>query len=114
MITDEMIEAFADKFCAVNMVTFLEANREEIRSALQAALAEAWNTRTPAPDRLREAEELAMLRNIAEAARGLCFGSDWNNGNQVRLHGYREKLIRAVTAMYPNHPCAREAMKGGE
>ncbi len=62
------------------------------------------------------ADEIARLREIAEAARGLCFGADWNNGNHVKLHGYREKLIRAVAAMYPDHPCARAALadqKGG-
>ena len=41
-------------------------------------------------------EELKLLRPVYEAARGLCHGTDWNNGNHARLHGYREKLIAAT------------------
>lgn len=51
-------------------------------------------TPTP-PDDEREAK----LREVYEAARGLCFGTDWNNGTQAATHGYRARLINAVNAV---------------
>lgn len=44
---------------------------------------------------------------LLDAARGLCFGEDWNNGTHARLHGYRAKLIAAVADLCPDHPVAR-------
>lgn len=43
--------------------------------------------------------ELLALRAVYEAARGLCYGHDWNEGTQAKLHGYRNKLIKAVDAI---------------
>jgi hypothetical protein len=42
-------------------------------------------------ERLREA-----LKPITEAAYGLSFGADWNNGTHVKMHRYRQKLLDAI------------------
>jgi len=42
---------------------------------------------------------LEKLQAVYEAARGLCHGHDWNEGTQAKLHGYRNKLIKAVDAI---------------
>jgi hypothetical protein len=54
-------------------------------------------------DRLRAAEERVKrleeaLRPITDAAHGLSFGTDWNNGTHAKTHGYRKKLIEAIPA----------------
>ncbi len=41
------------------------------------------------------------LRAVYEAARGLCFGTDWNKGTQALRNGYRQLLINAVHAVEP-------------
>lgn len=43
--------------------------------------------------------KLAQYERLYEAANGLSFGEDWNNGTQAKLHGYRQKLIDAVAAI---------------
>lgn len=47
-------------------------------------------------------ERLAKLEAVYAAARGLVFGTDWNQGTHARLHGYRNKLIDAVVAIEPD------------
>lgn len=49
------------------------------------------------PQSLRDrvVEEIGPL---IEAAHGLSFGIDWNNGNHAVLHGYRQKLLDALPA----------------
>lgn len=42
-------------------------------------------------------EELAALRPIADAAKGLAHGEDWNNGTHAKI--YRPKLIAALRAL---------------
>lgn len=42
-------------------------------------------------------EELAILRPIADAAKGLAHGTDWNNGTHAKI--YRPKLIAALRAL---------------
>lgn len=47
----------------------------------------------------RESAALAqvkVLMPVYEAAYGLSFGTDWNNGNHAIKHGYRHKLVEAV------------------
>ena len=36
------------------------------------------------------------VRPLIEAAEGLSYGEDWNNGTQAKLHGYRQKLLDAL------------------
>lgn len=43
--------------------------------------------------RLREA-----LEPLVNAARGLTYGEDWNNGIAAKKHGYRQRLLEAVPA----------------
>lgn len=43
-----------------------------------------------------EPVHIQALRRLYEAARGLSFGEDWNNGTAAKLHGYRQKLIDAI------------------
>lgn len=40
--------------------------------------------------------EFHALQRVVEAAHGLSFGKDWNNGNAAKRHGYRAKLLRAL------------------
>lgn len=47
--------------------------------------------------RLRK--EVAELREVYEAARGLTYGTDWNQGTQAKNHGYRDRLIASVAAI---------------
>lgn len=50
--------------------------------------------------RIAELEaENAELNAVYRAARGLCHGTDWNNGTHAVRHGYRAKLIKAVSAV---------------
>jgi len=81
----------------------LESNEREIayvreRQELDLALANKFRSENVSLRTALEAseEELKLLRPVYEAARGLCHGTDWNNGNHARLHGYREKLIAAT------------------
>lgn len=46
-------------------------------------------------------EHVRKLEAVYDAARGLCFGVDWNNGVAAIKHGYRQKLIEAVNAIKP-------------
>jgi hypothetical protein len=73
----ELYEAGCKTWNPVYQVVLKE--RDTLRTALEAS-----------------EEELKLLRPVYEAARGLCHGTDWNNGNHARLHGYREKLIAAT------------------
>jgi hypothetical protein len=43
-------------------------------------------------------EERERVKPLVEAARGLSFGTDWNNGTHAKLHGYRQKLLDALEA----------------
>jgi hypothetical protein len=45
------------------------------------------------------AERMKALERVYDAARGLCFGVDWNNGTAAKIHGYRQKLIDAVNSI---------------
>lgn len=47
----------------------------------------------------REEQERRLLWNVYEAARGLCFGKDWNQGEETMK--YRNDLIDAVAAVEP-------------
>lgn len=53
-------------------------------------------------DRKKAHAELALWQEQAErfykAAKGLSFGTDWNNGTHAKLHGYRQKLLDVVAA----------------
>ena len=49
----------------------------------------------------------AALKPLLDAATGLSFGEDWNNGTQAKLHGYRQKLIAAI-------PAARRELEEGK
>lgn len=44
----------------------------------------------------RNAELESLCREFGEAAKGLSFGEDWNNGTHAKLHGYRQKLLDAL------------------
>lgn len=48
---------------------------------------------------LDTADTMEKLNAVYEAARGLCFGEDWNNGTHAKLHGYKQKLREAVAAV---------------
>jgi len=43
---------------------------------------------------LREA--LEAVKPLVDAAHGLSFGTDWNNGTAAKTHGYRRKLLKAL------------------
>jgi hypothetical protein len=49
--------------------------------------------------RARQPAKRAELLRVYEAARGLCFGTDWNRGTHALTHKYRAKLIAAVDAI---------------
>jgi hypothetical protein len=42
------------------------------------------------------AAERDALLPVFKAAKGLCFGTDWNKGAHALKYGYRQKLIDAV------------------
>jgi|GEM_PF-4112096 len=44
---------------------------------------------------------VARLRELLEAAYGLCEGYDWNNGTHAKTHGYKRKVLEAVHALKP-------------
>ena len=44
-------------------------------------------------------DTLSALWRVARAAEGLCYGTDWNNGNHAIRHGYRQELMDAVKAL---------------
>lgn len=41
-------------------------------------------------------EQREVIKRFYEAAEGLSFGTDWNNGTHAKLHGYRQKLLDAL------------------
>lgn len=43
------------------------------------------------------AEERERVAPLIEAATGLSHGTDWNNGTHAKLHGYRQKLLDALS-----------------
>jgi hypothetical protein len=45
--------------------------------------------------------EVERLRDLLEAAYGLCQGYDWNNGTHSKTHGYKRKVLEAVHALKP-------------
>jgi hypothetical protein len=45
--------------------------------------------------------EIERLMDVYKAARGLCYGHDWNKGSAAISNGYRRKLIAAVNAIEP-------------
>lgn len=51
-----------------------------------------------ANEALRLAHAKAMA--VVEAAQGLAYGTDWNKGNHAIKHGYRKKLLDALTAYF--------------
>lgn len=48
-----------------------------------------------------QAARIAELETVYDAARGLCYGEDWNNGTHAKTRGYRQKLVAAVNAIEP-------------
>lgn len=42
--------------------------------------------------------QLTAAQEMAKAAEGLSHGADWNNGTHAKMHGYRQKLLDALTA----------------
>jgi hypothetical protein len=57
---------------------------------------------------------IRKLRRVYEAARGLCYGHDWNDGTQAKLHGYRNKLIKAVDDIEKLPDAAGVSISNGE
>lgn len=57
-----------------------------------------------------QARRIEELEAVYDAARGLCYGEDWNNGTHAKSRGYRKKLIAAVNAIEPLPP--RATLKG--
>lgn len=49
-------------------------------------------------------KDFRRLQRLVDAAYGLSFGEDWNNGNAAKRHGYRRKLLAAL-------PAARKAIR---
>jgi hypothetical protein len=45
--------------------------------------------------------EVERLRDLLEAAYGLCQGYNWNNGTHSKTHGYKRKVLEAVHALKP-------------
>jgi hypothetical protein len=58
----------------------------------------AGNPNTSPPDCPRCREERERVKDLVEAATGLSYGTDWNNGTHAKLHGYRQKLLDALKA----------------
>jgi hypothetical protein len=46
--------------------------------------------------RAEKVKLVEALKPLVDAAHGLSFGTDWNNGTHAKLHGHRQKLIDAV------------------
>ena len=42
---------------------------------------------------------LPKLLDVAEAAKGLSTGQDWNNGTMAKTHGYRQRLLDALAKL---------------
>ena len=57
-----------------------------------------------------QARRIEELEAVYDAARGLCYGEDWNNGTHAKSRGYRQKLVAAVNAIEPLPP--RATLKG--
>lgn len=57
---------------------------------------------------------IRKLRRVYEAARGLCYGHDWNEGTQAKTHGYRNKLIKAVDDIEKLPDAAGVSISNGE
>ena len=49
-------------------------------------------------------KDFRSLQRLVDAAYGLSFGEDWNNGNAAKRRGYRKKLLSAI-------PAARKAIR---
>jgi hypothetical protein len=47
----------------------------------------------------RSDREWNALQRVARAAEGLSHGVDWNNGTHAITHGYRKKLLDALSAL---------------
>lgn len=58
--------------------------------------ARACGDAATAPQCKSEGETEALLREVFEAACGLTFGEDWNQGTGAKTHGYRARLLKAV------------------
>lgn len=41
-------------------------------------------------------QRLELLEAVFDAAMGLSYGEDWENGTHAKLHGYRRKLLTAL------------------
>ena len=59
-----------------------------------------------------DAEERRLLREIAEAAKGLAYGEDWNNGTHAKI--YRPKLLAALRALVGSNGAGAERRPEGE
>jgi Lar family restriction alleviation protein len=64
-----------------------------------------WNTRADDTtiQSLKDENARAMavidtVMPLIDAAHGLSFGTDWNNGTHALTHGYRKKLLEALPA----------------
>jgi len=53
-------------------------------------------------------KEFLLLMELYNAADGLCYGTDWNQGTAAKLHGYRRKLQLAVANINPTHPIRKD------
>lgn len=60
-----------------------------------------------------QARRIEELEAVYDAARGLCYGEDWNNGTHAKSRGYRQKLVAAVNAIEPLFATAIRARGGG-
>ena len=45
---------------------------------------------------VKQTKLVEALKPLVDAAYGLSFGEDWNNGTEAKLHGNRRKLITAI------------------
>jgi len=84
VLADELY-ASLDPACDEDFDDLAPAFQERFRCAADAAITAA---------RLFLMEEVAWLRKIEAAARGLVFGEDWNNGTHAKI--YRPQLINAL------------------
>lgn len=65
--------------------------------SLSAELEGVKNQQKSEKDNLISAKSIdSHLESLVEAAHGLSFGSDWNNGNQAISCRYRHKLLVAI------------------
>jgi hypothetical protein len=72
------------------------ATMAEFFQAVGDALIDLFGEPQPMTNPDMAAKLAEALRLLTDAAHGLSFGSDWNNGTHAKLHGYRERLLDAL------------------